>query len=81
MIRDELAEMAYESAMYKLHDLETTQFIKAIWDAIEVDEPPPPRKIEKELDIEWHDELKAMNEYAKKHTVRRIKEIKLNYRR
>lgn len=34
-----LAEMAYESAMYKLYNLDNLMTVRRIWDEIEIAEP------------------------------------------
>lgn len=34
---DTLAEMAYESAMYKLYEIENLMIVRRIWDSIEED--------------------------------------------
>lgn len=37
--RAQLAEMIYESAMWKLHQCENLQIVREIWDAIEIETP------------------------------------------
>ena len=81
-MKSELEQMIYESCMYRIYDIEQAILIKEIWDSIEVDIPEvKPKKVEKELDPEWDDELKAMNKYAEKFRVRQSKKVKLDYRR